>query len=335
MIWQRTNQGPTVRNFSGFVYELDIEKCFDKIDHLDLIKRIELPGNYRHTLFKTLKAGVRVSFNNYESTEQGTPQGGVISPLLANLSLNGVETLGQCVRYADDMVYILRKGEDVERLKASIDSFLTIRGLNVKASKTRVVDMKGGFDFLGLNFFLKPNGVSASKPKRGWLEETKKKIRDLIKPSELPKRKLRQKIFRILDAKRRFYQYSDLSKVREEWWKLSQYLYGKLGMKIPSLEYRVNRHINVRGEKSPYDADWPYWIQRNNRRYTGNIYAKVFRYQGGKCGLCGLFITETMEMHLHHKDHNHANCKLSNLQLVHRACHIIHHRTVKGKQPHL
>lgn len=99
VIWVRTCKGSIASSkFSGYIYELDIEKCFDRIDHMDLIKRVELPKQYCHALFKTLKAGVIVDFRSHESTEQGTPQGGVISPLLANISLNGVEALGSCVR---------------------------------------------------------------------------------------------------------------------------------------------------------------------------------------------------------------------------------------------
>ena len=118
VIWIRTCKGskPSAK-FSGYVYELDVEKCFDKIDHLDLIKRVGLPKNYRHSLFKVLKAGVVVNFSSYENTEQGTPQGGVVSPVLANIALNGIEAIGSCVRYADDMVFIIRDGECVERLK--------------------------------------------------------------------------------------------------------------------------------------------------------------------------------------------------------------------------
>lgn len=223
IIWTRTCKGSIASSkFSGYGYEMDIEKCFDRIGHMDLIKRVELPKRYCHTLFRMLKAGVMVKFSNYESTQQGTPQGGVISPLLANIALNGIEELGSCVRYADDMVYIIRTGEDVERLKTEIDNFLAIRGLNVKASKTKLVDMKGGFNFLGLNFFRRPNGISASKPKKDWLEKTKKEIRNMIELSGLPKDELAQKVYRIMEGKRRFYQYSNIEKVRGEWWKLSQ-----------------------------------------------------------------------------------------------------------------
>jgi RNA-directed DNA polymerase len=78
-----------------------------------------------------------------------------------------------------------------------------------------------------------------------------------------------------MDSKRRFYQYSNLEKVKREWWELSQYVYRKLGKDFSELPHSVNRHINVKGEKSPYDGDWKYWVQRNNRRYKGNIRAKV------------------------------------------------------------
>ncbi|HYQ90751.1 MAG TPA: reverse transcriptase domain-containing protein, partial [Candidatus Competibacteraceae bacterium] len=334
VIWIRTCKGSKASHkFSGYIYELDIEKCFDKIDHLDLIKRVELPKDYRHSLFKMLKAGVVVNFNSYESTEQGTPQGGVVSPLLANISLNGIETLGSCVRYADDMVYIIRNGENVEHLKTEIESFLAIRGLNIKASKTKLVDMKEGFNFLGLNFFRKPSGTTSSKPKKDWLKETRKKIRNLIESSGLPKEVMVKKVCKIMEGKRRFYQYSDLSKGSGEWWKLNQYVNQKLGKGFPELPYHSNRHINVKGEKSPYDGDWEYWVQRNKRRYERNIRADILKHQAGKCGMCGLYIMENMESHLHHKDQDHANNRLKNLQMVHRACHMLHHRTkVKANQ---
>src|SRR5919108_4686128 len=69
-------------NFSGKILELDIEKCFDKIDHKYLMQKICLPPQYKMGVWRTLKAGVIVGFNKEETTE-GTPQGGVFSPLFA------------------------------------------------------------------------------------------------------------------------------------------------------------------------------------------------------------------------------------------------------------
>ena len=91
---------------------------------------------------------------NPQFPEQGTPQGGVVSPLLANIALNGIETLGQSVRYADDMVIILKPKENAEEILAKIEQFLAERGMNVSQRKTKVTASTDGFDFLGWNFFV-------------------------------------------------------------------------------------------------------------------------------------------------------------------------------------
>lgn len=81
------------------VLELDIEKCFDKIAHKIVLDQLIAPQSIKQGLFHCLKAGV-----NPEFPEQGVPQGGGVSPLLANIALNGIEDLHQSVRYADDMI---------------------------------------------------------------------------------------------------------------------------------------------------------------------------------------------------------------------------------------
>ena len=70
------------------VIELDIEKCFDRINHSAIMDRLIAPLSIRQGIFRCLKAGV-----NPEFPEQGTPQGGVVSPLLANIALNGIESI--------------------------------------------------------------------------------------------------------------------------------------------------------------------------------------------------------------------------------------------------
>ena len=93
------------------VLEIDIEKCFDRINHNAILDRVICPRYLKIGINRCLKAGTKPEFPN-----QGTPQGGVCSPLLANIALNGIERIGEfkgtdgvmrskCVRYADDMVY--------------------------------------------------------------------------------------------------------------------------------------------------------------------------------------------------------------------------------------
>ena len=85
------------------VIELDIDKCFDRISHTTIMDNLIATKGMKSGIFRCLKAGIYLEF-----PEQGTPQGGVASPLLANIALNGIENLHQSVRYADDMVRATR-----------------------------------------------------------------------------------------------------------------------------------------------------------------------------------------------------------------------------------
>lgn len=86
------------------VIELDIEKCFDRISHTSIMEKLIAPKSLKAGIFRCLKSGV-----NPEFPEQGTPQGGVVSPLLANIALNGIEEIHQSVRYADDVRHLTRR----------------------------------------------------------------------------------------------------------------------------------------------------------------------------------------------------------------------------------
>ena len=78
------------------VIELDIEKCFDRISHTSIMERLIAPMGIKTGIFRCLKAGV-----NPEVPEQGTPQGGVVSPLLAKIALNGIEEIHQSREHPD------------------------------------------------------------------------------------------------------------------------------------------------------------------------------------------------------------------------------------------
>jgi group II intron reverse transcriptase/maturase len=155
------------------VIELDIEKCFDRINHTAIMDRLTAPYSIRQGIFRCLKAGV-----NPEFPEQGTPQGGVISPLLANIALNGIESIHKyhiqgvkitdktrsykiiepSIRYADDMVIILRPQDDATEILDKISQFLAERGMKVSEKKTKLTATTDGFDFLGWNFKVQKNG---------------------------------------------------------------------------------------------------------------------------------------------------------------------------------
>lgn len=147
-----------------WVLEADIKGCFDHIDHDWLESNVPMD---KAILRKWLKAGV-VFQGQFQATEAGTPQGGIISPTLANVALNGLERklvesfrakLGvnntrklkiNVVRYADDFVITGNTPELLENeIKPWVEQFLAVRGLSLSAEKTRIVNIADGFDFLG------------------------------------------------------------------------------------------------------------------------------------------------------------------------------------------
>ena len=113
------------------IIELDIKKCFDRISHTAIMGRIIAPSALKLGIFRCLKAGV-----NPEFPEQGTPQGGVVSPLLANIALNGIEDIHTSVRYADDMLIILKPKDNAEKILQKLKDFLQERGMEISEEKT-------------------------------------------------------------------------------------------------------------------------------------------------------------------------------------------------------
>ena len=154
---------------AGWVLEGDITACYDRISHEWLDNHVPMD---KGILRKWLKSGY-VERKTSHATEQGTPQGGIISPVLCNLTLDGLERLlNECfkrrkvnmVRYADDFV---ATGDSKELLrdevKPVIEAFLADRGLQLSAEKTRIVRIEEGFDFLGQHV-RKYNGKLIIKP---------------------------------------------------------------------------------------------------------------------------------------------------------------------------
>jgi RNA-directed DNA polymerase len=154
-----------VHTHKKWAVDADIAGCFDHIDHNFLLKQIgNFPG--RRMIAQWLKAGY-VENGQRHPTEAGTPQGGVISPLLANIVLHGMEsalgifryrkgeikrgTLRLVVRYADDLVVLCDTRAEAETAREDLQRFLALRGLTLSEEKTRIVNLSEGFDFLGFN----------------------------------------------------------------------------------------------------------------------------------------------------------------------------------------
>jgi RNA-directed DNA polymerase len=149
--------------------DADLAAAFDRIDHDRLLEAL---GSFpaRDLIRRWLKAGVFEAGQGFAPTEEGTPQGGVISPLLLNVALHGLEeaagvryvtsgthageTVSGCpvvIRYADDLVALCDSEEQARQVQAQLAQWLAPRGLSFNLEKTATVSLGEGFDFLGFN----------------------------------------------------------------------------------------------------------------------------------------------------------------------------------------
>jgi len=167
-----------------WVLEGDIKGCFDNISHEWLKENIPMK---RSVLIQFLKAGYVFEQNLYH-TDRGTPQGGIISPILANMALDGIEdTLNEeypdmkvhFIRYADDFLVTAPSKEVAEEIRERIRIFLAERGLELSESKTLVTHINDGFDFLGWSF-RKYDGTLLIKPSRKSTRRIISKIREIV-----------------------------------------------------------------------------------------------------------------------------------------------------------
>jgi RNA-directed DNA polymerase len=188
------------KNRKKWVLDADIKGAFDNISHEYMLLTIgRVPGC--ELIKQWLKAGY-VDKGVFHETGAGTPQGGVISPLLANIALHGMEEAleithrknGQLnskralVRYADDFCVFCESQEDAERAKQILTVWLSERGLTLSPEKTKIVHLTEGFNFLGFNI----RHYKVSNTRTGW--------KLLTKPSKEAVQKHREKIKQEWDA---------------------------------------------------------------------------------------------------------------------------------------
>ena len=180
------------------VLDADIKGFFDNLPHAVIMAGVRAEvadGNILQLVERFLKAGV-MEEGGFQPTWMGTPQGGVISPLLANIALNGLDwrlhDAGfRFVRYADDFVVLCRAEAQVKEAHALVAEHLAGIGLTLSAEKTKLTQFREGFAFLG--FVITARAV-AMRPKS--VEKFKAKIRELT-----PRRhNLDQKIVRKVNA---------------------------------------------------------------------------------------------------------------------------------------
>ena len=162
------------QNAPRWILDADIKGCFDNISHNWMIEGIPMD---KSILNQWLKCGYYDEKGHYTPTIKGTPQGGVISPLLCNIVLDGLEQVVinaagsdpkvHIIRYADDFIVTAPDKELLEQnIIPAIEAFLAERGLALHPEKTRIVQVDDGFNFLGHHFVGTPNGKLRITPSR-------------------------------------------------------------------------------------------------------------------------------------------------------------------------
>ncbi|EJQ8147184.1 group II intron reverse transcriptase/maturase [Salmonella enterica subsp. enterica serovar Newport] len=212
-----------------WIMEGDIKGCFDNISHEWLLDNVLMD---RKILHKWLKAGY-VANRQLFPTEAGTPQGGIISPVLANITLDGLELLLRTnfgrkfrfqgrtcrhkvnfVRYADDFIITGSSREQLEQdVKPLIEEFMKERGLTLSPEKTKITHLDEGFDFLGQNI-RKYKGKLLIKPSKTNIKTFLEKVRSIIRSGKaLPQIKLIKMLNPVISGWANYHQHVVSKKV--------------------------------------------------------------------------------------------------------------------------
>lgn len=208
-----------------WVLEGDIKGCFDHISHEWLLRNIPID---KEILRKWLKCGYIFKGEMYP-TEEGTPQGGIISPTLANITLNGIEKIlarfrttyrngmrynpkVSLVRYADDFIITGASKELLENeVKPALIEFFKERGLELSEEKTVITHISEGFDFLGFNV-RKYGDTLLTKPSKKGIKKLTDKVKELLKSHRVVKQEeILMMLNPILTGWSMYYRYSAAS----------------------------------------------------------------------------------------------------------------------------
>ena len=276
---------------TGYVLDADISGCFNNINHTALLNKLKTTPIIRRVIKGWLKAGVMENGTFYQ-TKSGTPQGGVISPLLANIALHGLEIktkqalskelleyskkkLGKSqhskaqtsisiIRYADDFVVIHESKEIIMKAKAFIVQWLKNIGLELNPTKTRIVHTlnedngkKPGFNFLGYTI----RQFVCSRKKRGYKSQTKPSIQ--AQKDHLLSMK---KVLRKLRAISQENVIQELNPIIKGW---SRYY-------VPGVSSKIFKRIDSQLHKKL----WQWAVFRHHNKNKDWIRRKYFRQHG-------------------------------------------------------
>jgi RNA-directed DNA polymerase len=177
-----------------WILDADLASAFDKISHGHLLAML---GGFpaKGMIAGWLRVGIFEAGKGFAPTGEGTPQGGIISPLLLNIALHGLEEAAGAryritgahagelkggspalTRYADDLVVCCHSRQQAEQVQAQLAGWLALRGLAFNEAKTRIVHLSEGFDFLGFSLRCYPNGKLLIKPSAAAIKRFRKRL---------------------------------------------------------------------------------------------------------------------------------------------------------------
>ncbi|MEQ5838397.1 group II intron reverse transcriptase/maturase [Paraburkholderia acidicola] len=288
------------KDSSRWVLEADIKGCFDHINHEWLENHVPMD---KGILRKWLKAGL-IYQGQLQATEAGTPQGGIISPTLANVTLNGLEqgldahlrakyktaTVKKLkvnvVRYADDFVITGDSKELLEQeVRPWVEAFLAVRGLQLSEEKTRVTHIDDGFDFLGWNF-RKYSGTLLIKPSRKNVKTFYRKVAETISGNKTVRQ---QDLIRLLNPMLR------------GWAQYHRPVTAKQA--FTRMEYLVFRKL-WRWSKRRHPQKNSYWVRKRYFHTVGDrnwVFAVPMVWKDGSAGLFDLYSTSSTVIKRHTK----------------------------------
>lgn len=392
-----------------FVFDADIRKCFDKISHDALLKKLGTFPQMESQIKAWLKADIMEGYANSPksimASTAGTPQGGVISPLLANIALHGLENhlkdfVGRLnikpnehsnrgtaamkkacgvVRYADDFLIIHENKQILELCFAETKAWLANMGLEIREEKSKLIDARQGFLFLGFQCILicrhKEYRVKISPSKASCLR-LKEKIRKIISYSKASSAydliaKLRPLIigwanyFKYCECKKTFHVLTNTifgmlrawvfrrtnrqgrKAIKEKYfpsgrsytfdgtthkdnWILVGSKKDKKGRVrhnyLPHIVWvKSLKHVKILDDYSPFNGDHIYWTKRMAKYYSLPVRVRtLLSKQDYKCNICKGAFTVTDNWQVDHIIPKSLGGKdtYSNLQLIHRICHI-------------
>ncbi|WP_414625109.1 group II intron reverse transcriptase/maturase [Calothrix sp. CCY 0018] len=287
-----------------YVLDADIAKCFDRINHFSLLQKLNLRGKVRQQIKTWLKSGV-IDKGVFTATSQGTPQGGCISPLLANIALHGLESMLNnfaksldmrnykgnqiswqekvrsltFIRYADDFVVFHRDLYVIQRCQGLISEWLKGIGLELKPSKTRIAhtlvnsaskDIEAGFDFLGYHIQQFPCGkyVSGKKSNGEILG-----FKTLITPTKEATKEHQRNIKSIIRKHKSSPQTQlilELNPVIRGWCQYYEFSDAQTVKEFPKQDYLVFQKLRAWGKyrcKTLKDAEKRYYIKIGKRNW--------------------------------------------------------------------